>query len=296
MKSILVAAMFVVACGAKTPPTDTFGSDGKADSFSSKMKIVRTAGYGDPTFSVRYTSTPRYRAVQFDGAAGDSVDAWVRSTTGDPVTWLLDGSYHVVTSNDDADASTTDSHITATLANDDTYYVVFRDYNLESHSFTVTLTGGGGCAIALNAGGSNSGVTRYQSELDGAGVSYALTTRKLPSCVDLTDAPTLTKVREAVRTAKLVGTSRSTVTASPATAGGLAFIQLIDASLQALHAAVGANATADQLEAAIKRPVIATPDAFLEIQLAASSASCSESAVALIDTRTGTVYNIHQQC
>ena len=155
MRNVVGAlALFAIGCGtngpgSKTAPADDFQDlaslDEKSDAFSSKWKLNGSLAYGDQV-TTKYTSTPRYRAYKFAGQKGDVVDVTVSSKVGDPVTWLLDNSYRVIESNDDADDTTTDSHLTATLpANTNpaitTYYLVFRDYYLDSASFTVKLAG-----------------------------------------------------------------------------------------------------------------------------------------------------------
>jgi hypothetical protein len=48
--------------------------------------------------------------------AAPTLSIWVRSSDGgDAVAWLLDAKYHVLASNDDADDSTLDSHLTYDL-------------------------------------------------------------------------------------------------------------------------------------------------------------------------------------
>ena len=127
----------------KTAVTDDFvGLDAKADSFSYRMKIVGSLDYGQTSASTRYTKTPRYRAFKFGGSAGDAVDVWVRSTDGgDAVAWVLDNDFRVLASNDDADDTTLDAHVSVTLpANASiTHYVVFRDYWTDTSHFTVAL-------------------------------------------------------------------------------------------------------------------------------------------------------------
>jgi hypothetical protein len=151
---VVALALFAIGCGThapggKTPPTDEFQDltslDEKSDAFSSKWKLNGSLTYGDQV-TTKYTSTPRFRAYKFAGQKGDQVDITVSSKVGDPVTWLLDNSYRVLESNDDADATTTDSHLTATLPGNTnaavvTYYIVFRDYWLDPASFTVKLAG-----------------------------------------------------------------------------------------------------------------------------------------------------------
>jgi outer membrane lipoprotein-sorting protein len=141
----LLACTFLAACaqGPKTSVTDDFtGLDAKADSFSYRMKIVGSLDYGQTSASTRYTKTPRYRAFKFAGNEGDMVDVWVKSTDGgDAVAWVLDNGFHVLATNDDADDSTLDSHVTVTLpANASaTHYIVFRDYYTDTAHFTVDL-------------------------------------------------------------------------------------------------------------------------------------------------------------
>src|SRR5258708_31891851 len=117
MRIQLAYFVFVVACAQqKAAVDDSFtsldGVDQKSDAFSYRMKIVGSLDYGATSASVKYTSSPRYRAIKFAGNAHDKVDVWVRSTDGgDAVAWLLDNSFHVLASNDDADTTTFDSHI-----------------------------------------------------------------------------------------------------------------------------------------------------------------------------------------
>jgi hypothetical protein len=144
MRILLACGVFAAACTQpKAPVSDDFsGLDAKSDSFSYRMKIVGSLDYGQTSSSTKYTHTPRYRAFKFGGNAGDQVDVWVRSTDGgDAVTWVLDNGFHVLASNDDADDTTLDSHISVTLpANASiTHYVVFRDYYTDTAHFTVDL-------------------------------------------------------------------------------------------------------------------------------------------------------------
>lgn len=106
------------------------------------MKVVGSLDYGQTSDTIKYTSSPRYRAVKFAGKQGDVVDVWVRSPNGDAVAWVLDNGFHTLGSNDDADETTFDSHISLTLpaSNSDTHYVVFREYETASAKFTVELS------------------------------------------------------------------------------------------------------------------------------------------------------------
>jgi hypothetical protein len=141
--------LLISACSTtKTPVTDDFSDlstlDQKSDSFSYRMKIVASLDYNQTSASISYTKTPLYRAIKFSGKAGDAIDVRVHSTNGgDSVAWVLDNGFHVLGSNDDADDSTLDSHISLTLPanSSDTHYVVIRDYWQLSAKFTIALDG-----------------------------------------------------------------------------------------------------------------------------------------------------------
>jgi hypothetical protein len=148
---IALAALSFAACAgnAKAPVDDDFsaldGLDEKADSFSGRMTIVGSLSYGDTSAPVPYTRTPVYRAFKFAGNQNDLVDVWVRSDDGgDAVAWVLDNSFKIIASNDDADDTTFDSHIRIPLlprSTSATHYIVFRDYSYSKATFTVELNG-----------------------------------------------------------------------------------------------------------------------------------------------------------
>jgi hypothetical protein len=159
-KSLLITSLFFAACSSpKTPATDDFSSlanvDTKSDAFSKHMKIVGSLDYGTTSDDVAYSNPPKYRAFKFGGQKGDTVDIWVRSADGDAVAWLLDNSFKTIAHNDDADDTTTDSHLTATLPGNSnpaiiTYYIVFREYSLQDATFQVQLDGKGADFFACN--------------------------------------------------------------------------------------------------------------------------------------------------
>lgn len=117
------------------------GMDEKSDAFSYRMKLLGTIDYGQTTAAIKYTKSPRYRAYKFNGYEGDRIDVWVRSAKGDAVAWILDGSFNVLASNDDADDNTLDAHMFFTLPASEkvTHYLVYRDYSLSTATFSVDL-------------------------------------------------------------------------------------------------------------------------------------------------------------
>ncbi len=149
--SLCVALPFFAGCvaGEKAPISEDFSDlanlDEKSDAFSYRMKSLGGLDYGQTSATVRYTSSPRFRSYKFAGGKGDKIDVRVRSTDGgDAVAWLLDNAFNVVADNDDAAEGGLDSHIQATLPGNTnpsikSYYIVYRDYDLQAHRFNVTL-------------------------------------------------------------------------------------------------------------------------------------------------------------
>ncbi len=139
-KGAVIGALLLAACSAeKVQPQEDFSDlgDTKADSFSYRWQMVGAVESGQ-SVNVDYSNPPRFRAFTYQAIDGDTLDVTVASQDGDPVTWLLDGSKHVVAYNDDADDSTTNSHLKKTNLSAGTYYLVVRDYNLSAAHFTVT--------------------------------------------------------------------------------------------------------------------------------------------------------------
>lgn len=149
MRSLLVILAatlgLISACAATNKPVvDEDFSDlanAKTDAFSYRLRLHGELASGE-TRTILYTKTPRFRGFEISAQENDALDIWVRSTRGDALAWLLDGTFHVIAKNDDAEDGSLDSHITATLpaSRDGVYYIVFRDFNVESHRFSVTYT------------------------------------------------------------------------------------------------------------------------------------------------------------
>jgi len=154
MKRSLVLALLAAACsnsGGKSAVSDDFSaiSDEKSDAFSSKMLIVGTLTDPVGSVDISYSAQPSYRAIKLHGLAGDLVKITVGASPSvkgapppdapDPVTWLLDSRFKVVAKNDDANDSTRNSQIVTQLHKSGTFYVVVRDYNYATVSFSADL-------------------------------------------------------------------------------------------------------------------------------------------------------------
>jgi len=147
----LVASLVVPACAASDEKDDLaeisseIASPGQ--SFLSQAQIVGSLAYGETSAVVSYRNPSRFRAIKFAGDVGDSVVVDVRSANGgDAVAWVLDDSFNVVASNDDASSGVYDSHIEIELPahQSRTHYIVFRDYAYKARKFQVELKGTSG--------------------------------------------------------------------------------------------------------------------------------------------------------
>jgi hypothetical protein len=139
-----LGSLFLVPACASAPQEKEELVESTAQDLSLRdTRIVGSLSYGQTSPSTAYTRTPRYRAYKFSGNTGDEVDIWVKSNSGDPVTFLLDNNWRIIASNDDA-PGTTNSHIKTKLpANASaTRYIVVRDYYLDPMTFKVELKGG----------------------------------------------------------------------------------------------------------------------------------------------------------
>jgi len=119
-------------------PSDVETSESELGGLTS-ADIVGSVTSGRPTAPIAYGNPPRYRAVSFTGRARDQVDAWVRSTDGDAVAFLVDSRFKSLVTNDDGANDTHDAHLVTTLPSDGTYYIAFRERDLEPATFTVSL-------------------------------------------------------------------------------------------------------------------------------------------------------------
>ena len=131
---MLLAVSALAACRptVKAPVHDTFTKVGRADSivalaYGATSQVVKTRG--------------DYGWFKLEGRAGDEIAIDVKSPNGDAVVFVLDAYDDVVAVNDDADALTSDSHLTTALPADGTYYVAFREYAFAPARFTVSLQG-----------------------------------------------------------------------------------------------------------------------------------------------------------
>jgi hypothetical protein len=154
-RALVFASVLFAACGGatKTEVTDDFSniSDEKSDSFSQRMQIVGQLSDAQGSVDFAYSAQPIYRAIKFHALTGDLLKIIVnsmtevkvkggRSTTADPVTFLLDSKFKVIAKNDDAFDGTRDSMIFVKLRKSGTFYAVVRDYNYASENLHAEIS------------------------------------------------------------------------------------------------------------------------------------------------------------
>lgn len=139
-----VACLSVLALGAgcavDTTTDDASGSaSSESDLSASRIQQLGTILSGT-TKTVSYTASPLYRAYAFTAKKGDSVDVWVRSSTGDAVAYVLRSTFASLARNDDADGATHDAHVSAKIKADGAYFIAFKEAKGKSADFTVSFT------------------------------------------------------------------------------------------------------------------------------------------------------------
>jgi len=102
-----------------------------------EVKVVAEVQYGQTSPNIDYTDKPRYRAVHFDGHAGDHVDIRVESINGQAMSALTDSQYKPIISN-------FGSHIATVLPPGaepypNRYFVIFQEERRHPATFTVTV-------------------------------------------------------------------------------------------------------------------------------------------------------------
>jgi hypothetical protein len=120
------------------------GRNGMGDpnrEFSRRIQVIGPLNFGERSSPVQYHNPPSYRAFTIAAQPGDPIDVWVRSSDGNASAWLFDASFHTVAKNDDADMTTKDSHITATVPPGQpvSWYIVFREHSGADATFNVML-------------------------------------------------------------------------------------------------------------------------------------------------------------
>ena len=134
-----VVAAMTAACSSA--PSKEPVADEAAALTAPLFRYVGSLDTNGPTrpFGFAPTPTATYAAFKFAGHVGDAVDVKVRSRNGDAVAFVLDNDWKLLASNDDADATTTDAHVTLTLPRNasNTHYLLVREYYRAPATFTV---------------------------------------------------------------------------------------------------------------------------------------------------------------
>lgn len=183
-KVLLAAGLLTVmgACAADTGDgtddlSEVSGLDAKSDAPLSTIKYV---GEVELSYARRvlYTKSPKYRAVKFHAEQGTMLEVYVRSTQGDPMTWLVGPNLEVVAENDDANEETNSNISIESLAQTGDYYILFRDKHYESHYFDVA-------PVQLNKPANAPTYDQFKPVYEGLVNAHTLATTEVPPSTEL---------------------------------------------------------------------------------------------------------------
>ncbi len=136
---ILFALLSVSVVACSSAPDETSDSSESELRALTPAEIVGSIAYGDSK-TVPYASAPKYRALSFQAAKGDKIDArFVGGNGVDPVGYLLSSSFGTLEHADDESAASNAAHVTHTISKAGTYYLAFRDAKTHAGDVTVTL-------------------------------------------------------------------------------------------------------------------------------------------------------------
>lgn len=136
---IALLASLAVGCAVSSEAEeDTANSSDELRALTA-AEVVGTISYGETRPGVAYDESLTYRALRFQGTAGDQIEINVRASGADARAWLLGSTYATLKSNDNAGPGTKDALITHKIAKTGQYYIAFREKNYEDATFSVSL-------------------------------------------------------------------------------------------------------------------------------------------------------------
>jgi hypothetical protein len=138
--AVLASAALYMSIPACSVGTDELTTASESDLGTvGPASVVGSIVPGTSSAPIRYSATPKYRALSFTASVGDRLEAWVRSTDGDAVAWITDATFKSLATNDDASSDTHDAHVVATIEKTGLQYLVFRERDFEPAVFTASL-------------------------------------------------------------------------------------------------------------------------------------------------------------
>lgn len=142
---VFVATISGIGCSAAPVEEDGVSSESESELRTlDASEIVGTIDYGTSAMEVQNPGDSGgrkvYRAVKFQGTAGDEIEASaIGGNAADPVLYLLGSRFGTVAYNDDGRAGDKQPFIAAKLSKSGTYYLAFRTKEGWSTKFYVSL-------------------------------------------------------------------------------------------------------------------------------------------------------------
>jgi len=137
LASLLVSSLCLAACAAPSEEAEeTSSSEDELRAFKAG-ELVGPIAFGE-TKTVAHPATSTYRALSFDAARGDKIEATVSADRQDAVVWLLGASNRTIAKVDRA-RGTGAEVVTYEIKTAGRYYLAFREADYEPATFTVKL-------------------------------------------------------------------------------------------------------------------------------------------------------------
>lgn len=142
--TLVALAVGAAACGSAEVDQEEATSEAEGELRAlDATEVVGTITYGTRAMDVHHPGDSGkrvYRAVRFEGNAGDEIDADViGDNTADPVLYLLGSGFRTIKSNDDRAPGDKNPQIKSKLTRSGTYYLAFRTKEGLSTNFYVSL-------------------------------------------------------------------------------------------------------------------------------------------------------------
>ncbi len=98
------------------------------------IEVLGSIDYGQTSAPVHYSSSPKYRAFEFNARPGDRLEIWVHARRGVPKAFLTNSGFQSIDGGN--------SHFSTVIPRESqpaTYYVVFCEAKFKAGNFTVEL-------------------------------------------------------------------------------------------------------------------------------------------------------------
>ena len=112
-----------------------------------EIKVLGSIDYGQTSAPVQYSSSPKYRAFEFNAKPGDHLEIWVHARRGSAKAFLTNGDFQSMAGGT--------AHFSTMIPEESqpaTYYVIFYESSFKAGNFTVELQRPAAAKVARRSG------------------------------------------------------------------------------------------------------------------------------------------------